>query len=557
MKMPTHTAMIPLLAALCASLCVESASNAAETFSRELSLTNRYLNFPVKTGAPKNQVALMLDGQTAREFEIELAPAEPDFWVFLDVSPFLGRTATLAGPVGAKPGIEAAECSSRIRGAENLYGERLRPQYHFSSRRGWNNDPNGMVFFNGEYHLYYQHNPYGWAWGNMHWGHAVSRDLVHWTELPIALYPNKFGDWAFSGSAVVDWKNTGGFQKGKEPALVLAYTSTGRGECIACSHDRGRTWTEYEGNPVVKHQGRDPRLLWHEPSHQWVMAVYDEADKRWIAFYTSSDLKSWSYQSRIEGFYECPDMVELAVDGNPKARKWVLSGASSEYRIGSFDGRTFHPETPMLPGHKGNAFYAAQTFSDIPSRDGRCIQVGWGRISTAGMPFNQMMCFPTVMTLKSTAEGPRLAWAPVEEIKKLRARSHRWKNLKVEPGSMAWDKVRGGLLEMRASFEPGQTGKTIFSLCGAEIVYDAQTRELASQGVSRPLKPSAGRMAFTALLDKTSLEIFADDGLLYMPLALKNMPPSGKTGIEAQGGGITIRSLVIHELKSSWPDNKK
>ena len=202
-----------------------------------------------------------------REFEIELADTEPDFWAFLDLTPFAGKKATIQ--VDSLPrsshGLDLVEQSDEIRGAENLYKEKYRPQFHFTSRRGWNNDSNGLVFYKGEWHLYYQHNPYGVQWGNMHWGHAVSEDLVHWQELPIALYPQQFGDWCFSGSAVVDVNNTAGFKKGGEDAIVAAYTSTGRGECIAYSNDRGRTFAEFRGNPVVRHEGRDPKVIWYEP----------------------------------------------------------------------------------------------------------------------------------------------------------------------------------------------------------------------------------------------------------------------------------------------------
>ena len=253
--------------------------------ARELLIEKRFLNLPVKNHAPKHRVKLLVDGQIAREFEIELADREPDFWVFLDLAPFQGKHAVIqVDGLGAdSTALSAIEQADQIKGAEDLYHEALRPQFHFSSQRGWNNDPNGLVFYQGEYHLYYQHNPYGWDWGNMHWGHAISTDLVHWQELPIALYPHQFGDWAFSGSAVVDRDNTGGFKTGREAPLVAAYTSTGRGECIVFSNDRGRTWTEFNGNPVVKHEGRDPRLLWHRPTKRWVMAVYDELDgKRWI-----------------------------------------------------------------------------------------------------------------------------------------------------------------------------------------------------------------------------------------------------------------------------------
>ncbi len=162
----------------------------------ELTLTKKYLNIPVKTGAPKGRMSLLIDGKTTREFEVELAPAQPDFYAFLDISAFKGKRATLRIDRAPEDSavLNAVEQSDTIKGTENLYKEKLRPQFHFTSRRGWNNDPNGLVYYKGEYHLFYQHNPYGWNWGNMHWGHAVSKGLVHWQELPIALYPRAFGD---------------------------------------------------------------------------------------------------------------------------------------------------------------------------------------------------------------------------------------------------------------------------------------------------------------------------------------------------------------------------
>ncbi|MBP8953815.1 MAG: DUF4980 domain-containing protein, partial [Armatimonadetes bacterium] len=172
-----------------------------------MTFERRYLNLPVRNGAPKQRVSLTIDGTVVREFEIELAEGEPDFWVFLDLAPFQGNTGTLR--LLDKPrdsaGLDAVTQDDEIRGAEDLYRERYRPQFHFTSRRGWNNDPNGLVYFDGEYHLFYQHNPYGWGWGNMHWGHAVSPDLVHWREVGIAIYPHNYGDWVFSGSAAIDW----------------------------------------------------------------------------------------------------------------------------------------------------------------------------------------------------------------------------------------------------------------------------------------------------------------------------------------------------------------
>lgn len=530
--------------------------------ARAFAVERRYLNLPVKQRAPKRRVRLEVGSRVVREFEIELADAAPDFWVFLDMTPFDGRRAALV--VDRLPedsqALELVDQTDAFRGADGLYREPLRPQFHFSSRRGWNNDPNGLVYSRGEYHLFYQHNPYGWDWGNMHWGHAVSTDLVHWRELPIALYPVAYGDWAFSGSAVVDARNTGGFKTGGEEVLVAAYTSTGRGECIVYSNDRGRSWTEYAGNPVVKHEGRDPRLFWHAPTGRWCMAVYDEFQGgRWIAFYSSPDLKSWTFHSRIEGFFECPDIFELPVDAQPgqgtdaggAATKWVLTAANSGYRLGQFDGRVFTAETPMLPGHRGESFYAAQTYSDMP--DGRRVQIGWGQMATPGMPFNQMMTFPCELSLRTTGDGLRLCWQPVRELERLRARKHTFDPQALEPGVNPLADLSVDLHEMGIDVNPGSASTLRLSVGGVDVIYAVAAQELICKKHRAPLRPRDGRVSLRVLVDRTSVEIFGNEGEVYMPIF---RPPelSGtrSVGLLSEGGVARVRSLEVNELESIW-----
>ena len=419
---------------------------------RDIVAAKRFLQFPVKNKAAKRHIKVKDGMRTVAEFTIELADGQPDWWATLDVAKWHGKRLHIEAdrlPDGSK-GLDAVAAVDRATGSAGLYKEELRPQLHFSPSRGWNNDPNGLVYANGEWHMYFQHNPYGVEWGNMHWGHAVSKDLIHWQELPIAISPRKFGDWVFSGSAVVDRDNTSGWKSGGNDLLVAAFTSTGRGECIVYSADRGRTWTEYKGNPVVRHSGRDPRLLWHAATKRWVMAVYDEKDgKRWIAFYTSPDLKTWTYRSRIEGFFECPDLFALPLDGDHSKRKWILTAANSNYMVGSFNGEVFTPETKMLRGNSGRGFYAAQTYSNAP--DGRVVQIGWLQAASPGMPFNQAMSLPLELTLKSTPNGPRLLRNPVKELAALRETSRAIGPIEVKPGETPIKNVTGELLEIRAT----------------------------------------------------------------------------------------------------------
>ena len=287
----------------------------------------------------------------------------------------------------------------------NYYQEKYRPQFHFSPETGWMNDPNGMVFYDGEYHLFYQHYPDSTVWGPMHWGHAVSSDMVHWTHLPIALYPDSLG-YIFSGSAVVDTENTSGFSKGDVPPIVAVFTyhnsqleksgsSTFQSQGIAWSIDKGKTWTKYSGNPVLRNPGkmdfRDPKVFWHKETRKWIMilAVRDR-----INLYSSSDLKSWSYESEFGtdagahgGVWECPDLFPLKVEGSDET-KWVMlvsinpggpnGGSATQYFTGKFDGNQFIPDEKSDKWIDwGTDNYAGVTWSDIPQSDGRRLFLGW------------------------------------------------------------------------------------------------------------------------------------------------------------------------------------
>lgn len=528
--------------------------------SRGISLTRRdievakpYLHLPVKNGAPKRRMKFIVEGQTVREFEIELAEGRPDFWVFADLSAFRGKKLTMETML---PTDSKAPDHYRLRdhmpgGGEegDVYREDHRPQFHFTSRRGWLNDPNGLVFANGEYHLFYQHNPYGWGWGNMHWGHAVSPDLMHWREFGIALYPKKFGDWAFSGSAVVDKHNTSSWKKGDRDLIVAAYTSTGRGECIVFSNDNGRTWTEFEGNPVVKHRGRDPRLLWHEPTKRWVMAVYDEEDGKKIAFYSSPNLKEWTFHSRIGEFFECPDLFELPVDGDKTKTKWVLYAADGKYLIGNFDGQKFQPESKLLQVWYGN-MYAAQTFSDVP--DGRRIQIGWARVDFKGMPFNQQMTVPCELTFHSTNDGVRMFVQPAREVDKIHEMSDRW-NDHVLKGEMILAKGTRELFRMRAEIEPRDAAKIVFKVRGSEVIFDATKNTLVYRDVSAPLAPKNGRIQIDILLDRGSVEIFSNRGRVALSVGALAAPDNQSVSIRAEGGIARIVDIELQGLRSVWP----
>ena len=533
---------------------------------RELVAETRFLQLPIKNGAAKRVVTLLVDGEVVVRNDIELADGAADWWAPMEISAWKGKSLALVvdklpEDSAALAAIQATDTFLGPGSPDPLYAEPLRGQFHFSPRRGWNNDPNGLVFFEGQYHLFFQHNPYGWGWGNMHWGHAVSPDLVHWEELGETLAPDATGPM-FSGSAVVDWKHTSGFGKEGKPALVLLYTAAGNPAVQSLAHSTdGRTFTKYEGNPVVGQftpGNRDPKVFWHEPTQQWVMTLYVEQKApsgevvHTIRFLTSPDLKTWTSQSTTEGFFECPDLFELAVDGDAANKKWVLMGASSEYQVGSFDGKAFTPESPKLPGHRGRGFYAAQSFSDIPASDGRRILVGWFQTETRGMPFNQSMTVPLELGLASTAAGPRLTFTPARELASLRTDAQRIPLDVLEPADPnALANVAAELVEIRAEFEPGGAD-VAFTVRGVEVGWESKTEEIVVNGHRAPAPLRDGRQQLIILADRTGLEVFASGGLTYVPMPVILRADDLASGVRAIGGPVRFHSLEIHELESAW-----
>jgi fructan beta-fructosidase len=518
----------------------------AAALQRTISVDRRYLHLPVKNGAAMRRMKFLVDGNTVREFDIELAEGTPDFWVFSEVEKFKGKQLIVEVTLPEdSTALDQMRQADDVPDAATMYKEKHRPQFHFTARRGWLNDPNGLVFHEGKYHLFFQHNPYGWKWGNMHWGHAVSKDLVHWHEIGEALYPRQYGDWCFSGSAFVV---PGAGQAGT--SLAAAFTSTGRGECIVFGHQGGREWVEKPAmNPVVKHRGRDPRVFWHEPTKQWVMAVYDEEKGRTIAFYTASDLAKWQFQSRIGEFYECPDLSELPIDGNAKNCKWVLYAADGRYVLGQFDGKQFTAEPGRHQLWHGQ-FYAAQTFNNAPG--GRRVQIGWAQIAFPGMPFNQQMTIPCELSLRTTADGVRMFAVPVAEIARLRSEEGEQTKVTVQAGKALTAKVQGELLDIEAELQP--RGAVQFGLIvrGVRIVYDVKKQTLTCGNHTASLALSNGSLRLRILVDRGSVEAFGNDGRVAIVYGSMLPPENTRVGVFAEGGDLHATQFAVRRLRSAW-----
>lgn len=520
----------------------------------KINITKNYLNLPVSHQMKRDKMTFHTDGEAPLSVAIRLAADEPDYWVFRDVSHLKGQTLSIAYE-GDGRGLKKIYQDDEIAGQDSLYKEKNRPQFHFTTRRGWINDPNGLIFHDGEYHLFYQHNPYERDWENMHWGHAVSKDLVHWKELPTALFPDDLGTM-FSGSAVIDVNNTAGFNKGNTAAMIAAYTAAGpqkQVQCIAYSLNNGRSFTKYSGNPVIDSKAkwnsndtRDPKVFWYAPGKHWVL-VLNERDGHSI--YNSSNLINWEYKSHVTGFWECPELFELAVDGDAKNTKWVMYGASGNYMLGSFDGKKFTPEAGKYQYTFGK-MYAAQTFTNIP--DGRRVQIGWGRITQPVMPFNGMMLLPTELTLRSTKNGARLFSNPVKEIKQLFTKEQEGNSLTADKASEMLKTFNGAdALRIKTTIKLSHATDAGLRFNGQKILdYDLNGNTLNGVFYS-PNDMTSMQIEADIFIDKTSVEVFVDGGALYYSME-RELATNNKEGFRFWGNNIEVKNLEIYRVKSIW-----
>jgi sucrose-6-phosphate hydrolase SacC (GH32 family) len=543
--------------------------------------------------------------------------------------------------------VFASGCAVQPELAPSGYQQSFRPQLSYSPARNWMNDPNGLVYHDGEYHLFYQYNPNGSTWGDMSWGHAVSADLVHWQELPLALTVEKDGQGAvtqmfFSGSVVVDEANTNGLGQPGRPAMIALYTSVypqaleaGNGKSVragtqaqslAYSLDRGRSWTQYAGNPVIAlppapyideyREFRDPKVFWYEPEHKWVM-VLALPNLHKALFYTSRDLLHWDWMSEfgpanaVGGAWECPDLIELPVDGDVSRRKWVLvmslnpggpaGGSGTQYFIGKFDGTTFaadpQPQSPdagssrepmvttARPGDLvqwldyGADFYAAVSWNGVPGN--RRIMIGWmnnwlygQQVPTA--PWRSAQSVPRELSLRTLDGRLRLVQQPVAELQRLRMDLlYSASALSLASGVQPMDPVlsAGGPKELEMRLKPGKARRAGVRLRGGvqgqeiEVGYDSELgilyldRSRAGDnsflpGFSKrqiaPVLLRDGQLSLRILLDSASVTVFAGEGETVLTSQIFPDPAPQGLSLFSEGASAELTDLKIWALSSIW-----
>lgn len=563
----------------------------ANSFEKTYTVKSTYLLLPIEDTAPEVKVTVKYpDGETSPMYWIRFAEKKIDYWVKLDLKEFKGKKVALSFEDASNShfGINQIKQGDKL---DYNYDETYRPSFHFTPPYGWMNDPNGMVYLDGEYHLFYQYNPYGATWGNMHWGHAVSTDLTSWTYLPVAIGPDSLGT-IFSGSAVIDKNNTAGFGQN---ALVAIYTSAGavQSQSIAYSTDKGRTFTKYEGNPVIPNDGipdfRDPKVFWHDASNQWVMSL---ATKQTITFYGSPNLKEWTRLSEFGegigghgGVWECPDLFPLTYQGKTK---WVLlvsinpggpnGGSATQYFIGNFDGKSFKPDALPYPLwlDYGRDNYAGVTWSDIPESDGRKIFIGWMSNwdyanQVPSVNFRSAMTVPRELKLTSNGSHLILTNYPVKEVENLRANNvNSIGNFEVEKEHLV-EKLQennDGTYEVEFTLTPSTTNLFGFALENSKneklaVKFDKNSKQITmdrkNSGLtafkdnypSEMVAPLVVRNDYRIriLVDKASVELFVNQGETVLTSVVFPTEAYNQLRFSAENGKLNVSDLKITNLK--------
>jgi fructan beta-fructosidase len=532
--------------------------------SPEFTITRKFISFRIGGGDYERDtcVNLLVGGTIVRSAtgwrSDRLAPTS---W---NVGELGGRSARIQivdnasgdwGHINVADIVQTDEPERPALMTEPLYHESLRPQFHFTARQwtmnrlnprerqeGWVNDLNGLIYYDGEYHLFAQ------RWAKC-WIHAVSRDLVHWTELEPAFWEEWLDSGVQSGTCVVDYANTSGLSPDAATPPMVAFWSRfdNRSQCLSYSLDHGRSWKLYEKNPIMMRPERDPKVFWYAPGKHWVMMMYGENQYHIL---TSANLLDWKDEKNpIANSFECPDFFELPLDGNRDQMKWVLIQGNGKFSVGTFDGTRFHEETPRSPCDVGPNFYATQSWANTDTGDGRRIQTAWMRgPSFPDMPFNQQISFPCGLTLHSTPEGPKIFREPIPEIALLHQGRDMWTNRILQANQVLPLEPSGRSFHIRAEVRIPEGAKLTFNLRGVPVVLTAKTLESgnAPAAVQDQIK------TVEILLDHTSIEAFVNHGEISSTRLVS--PRENGLSVKAEGGSVTLQSLTIHPLKSAWPD---
>lgn len=559
-----------------------------------LNVTAKFLILPVQDDAPESKVCIVKDNeQRGTLMNVRLARERVDSYVPFILSDYKGQQISVD-----IQGLPAdAVCWKELKLADSFdmsNKETFRPVYHHTPAYGWMNDPNGMFYKDGVYHLFFQYNPYGSVWGNMHWGHSTSSDLIHWNFEGVSIVPGAWGA-IFSGSCVVDHNNTAGFGKDAVIAFYTSAKSTPWGdvqsESMAYSLDNGKTFVKYAGNPIItslEKDFRDPKVFWYAPGKHWVMIL---AVGQHMELYSSVNLKDWKKESEFGkmqgahgGVWECPDLIELPVEGS-REKKWVLicninpggpfGGSAAQYFVGSFDGKTFVNESPVQTKWMdwGKDNYATVTWNNAP--DGRCIALGWmsNWQYANNVPTRQYRSANTIardLTLYKAGGEFYLKSTPSREMKQARGEKVSVPSFKVTDSykieSLLKDNNGAYEIEMEIQVadaskislnlqnEKGEQVSMYYDLLRKQFVMDRSKSGKVDFSNDFPAVTAAPVHAGKTLrlrlfVDRSSIEAFGEDGKFVMTNLVFPSSPYNQMSFGTEGSGYTVSSFNVYKLR--------
>ena len=508
---------------------------------------SKYLVFPASHNAQKKRVFFYIDGKLAYDLVIALDYDKPDYEFYLNVERFKDCEVKLQCDCDIELKLQKAQEKP------SSYQGKYRPYAHFTAQRGWINDPNGLTYYKGKYLMFYQHNPVSCTWENMHWGYAVSDDLIHWEEKEIALFPDEQGT-IFSGSAIVDVKNVTGLKENENDVILLFYTCAGSTsktseskpftQNLAYSTDNGRTFVKYE-KPLINQicgGNRDPKVIYYQDDDSYILALYLENHD--FALFKSRDLLNWKEIQRISlpDDAECPDFYPLAVDGDKDNINWVFIGASDRYYIGAFDGEKFTQLTSQKRLNFGNNSYAAQSWSDIPERR---IRTAFATVVIPGQPFGSVMNIPQEMSLKTINGEIYLCAKPVDEISNLYTQTNSFEDIEVKAETPFKAQAQSKCCDISLKVKAENSFK--LSLFGLSLEYDGKTQTLRCLDKEATLKSIEGLIEIRMVIDTVYAEIFAQGGSVFMGMTYIQDSNLSKLTIESENA--KIGSLTISEME--------
>ena len=543
---------------------------------KNITIAKRYINIPVSNYLSRTSVLIKnpKNQNILRYFDVSLGDEKYDFIAYYDMKKFVGQELEfeIENEQEFLKFFKYLTQSDSPIGLEKVYQERNRSQFHFSSKRGWLNDPNGLFYYNGKYHMFYQHNPFGLNWGNIHWGHAVSKDLLHWQEKGDILYPDEAG-MMFSGGAVVDWKNTSGLQENEHPPIVLFYTAAGDTapiqreytQCIAYSVDGGETFEKYVNNPVVgftTHEARDPKVVWDQNSQKWIMILYCGDQEKSFSLLTSRNLLDWEIiqELTVPIGRECPEFFPLPLDEDENNIKWIFMEANGRYFIGDFNGEKFKIEAGPFDsfGRMGEGCaYAGQIWSDAPNK--RRTMICWQKGGCLSSKFNQTMTIPVDLSLKSFSEGIRLCAEPIKELENIKTVLGEFDNIEINRLEInRLSQTPGKLLKIPKGqtwdieFELGKNCEVFVNICGEDIALDARSREVRMSAVKLPFPMEVKDLKVRIIVDHASIEIFGGMGRIwYAKRKITTCDFPILLSRHCCGAGC-LKKVKIHKINSVW-----